>query len=62
MKKLSILMFILLSGCSAEIQSWRLNVLTEKCKEHGGISVINNFFVITARCGDGTFVNMEVKK
>jgi len=43
---------LLISGCSASIDSWRINVANDKCKDHGGISRIDLIFY-RATCNDG---------
>ena len=48
-----IILIALLSGCSSEIKGWEFTVISEFCKDRGGIDHVN--LVVSARvvCRDG---------
>ena len=58
MKKVYLILFILstflLSGCSSEIEGWRIRAADKICKNKGGIDAYNTFIIEIVTCQDGT--------
>ena len=47
----------LITGCSSEIEGWRIEQLKDKCENHGGLARIDMLLKPTGECQDGTWVS-----